>query len=80
MAEFRVGDRVRVSLNGNRCVYGDYANGDEGIVVSSLQSDEVAYPGSVRINFDTRNRVNYMVGKDELKNLSHRNPADALFT
>jgi hypothetical protein len=80
MVEFRVGDRVRVSLNGNRCVYGDYVDGDEGVVVSSLQRDEIEHPRSVRIDFDTRNRRNYMVGKDELKNLSHRNPADELFT
>lgn len=80
MPEFRIGDRVRVSLSGNRCVYGDYVDGDEGVVVPSTQRDEIEHPGSVRINFDTRNRRNYVVGKDELKNLSYCNPADALFT
>jgi hypothetical protein len=80
MAEFRVGDRVRVTLDERRCVYGDYADGDEGVVVSSLQYDEIEHPGSVRINFDTRNRCSYIVDKYELKNLSQRNPADALFT
>jgi hypothetical protein len=80
MAEFRVGDRVRVSLDERRCVYGDYVDGDEGVVMPSLQSDAVNHPGSVRINFDTRNRCNYMVDKNELKNLTRRNPADALFT
>jgi hypothetical protein len=80
MAEFRVGDRVRVSLNGNRCVYGDYADGDEGVIMPSLPHDDIEHPRSVRINFDTRNRYCYMVGKDELKNLSHLNPADALFS
>jgi hypothetical protein len=80
MAEFRVGDRVRVSLNERRCVYGDYVDGDEGVVVPSLQRDEIEHPGSIRINFDTRGRSNYMVDKNELKNLSHRNPADELFT
>jgi hypothetical protein len=79
MPEFRVGDRVRVSLDERRCVYGDYVDGDEGVVMSSLQRDEIEHPGSVRINFDTRNRYNYMVDKNELKNLSYPNPADALF-
>jgi hypothetical protein len=80
MPEFRVGDRVRVSLDGRNCKYGDYVDGDEGIVMPSLQSDEINHPGSVRINFDTRNRVNYIVDKNELKNLTHRNPAEELFT
>jgi hypothetical protein len=80
MPEFRVGDRVRVSLDERRCVYGDYIDGDEGVVVPLLFNDAAVYPGSVRINFDTRNRINYMVDKNELKNLTRRNPADALFT
>jgi hypothetical protein len=80
MPEFRVGDRVRVSLDERRCVYGDYVDGDEGIVMPSLHRDETEYPGALRINFDTRNRVNYIVDKNELKNLTRRNPADALFT